>query len=277
MLKLIASDLDGTLLDGEGRLPAEVFPLIEALAGRGALFAVASGRQYACLAQMFAPVADKVVFLCENGALVRYRGKTLRLAPVPDALLSGTLDAIRADEALCPILCGTECAYFDRDDADFYALTAAAYPALQKVDDLKDVIGREHVCKISVYDGRGAAEYCLRTLPKKLPALRTQISGKVWCDVSAPEANKGHAFAFLRRYFSLNIEECATFGDHMNDYEMLKECGHGYAFVPENAYPPLKKAFPNVIPANTRGGVLTTIRTLLSQATGPCASRRQGD
>ena len=70
MVKFIASDLDGTLLDGERRLPEEIFPLIRKLTSLGVLFAPASGRQYANIRKLFAPVADDVVFICENGALV---------------------------------------------------------------------------------------------------------------------------------------------------------------------------------------------------------------
>ena len=83
MIKLIATDLDGTLLDGERKLPAEIFPLIERLYSAGILFAPASGRQYASLQELFRPVEDKVVFVCENGALVKYRGETLFSRPFP--------------------------------------------------------------------------------------------------------------------------------------------------------------------------------------------------
>ena len=45
MIKLIASDLDGTLLDNEGKLPEGIFQAIEKLAAQGILFCPASGRQ----------------------------------------------------------------------------------------------------------------------------------------------------------------------------------------------------------------------------------------
>ena len=49
----------------------------------------------------------------------------------------------------------------------------------------------------------------------------------------------------------------------MNDYEMLGECGRAY--VPENAYPPLKKLVGRVIPANTRGGVITKLKEIIEE------------
>ena len=70
MIKLVASDLDGTLLlNGAQQLPEEIFPLIRELKKLGILFVAASGRQYPNMRRLFDPVADEMAFICENGAL----------------------------------------------------------------------------------------------------------------------------------------------------------------------------------------------------------------
>ncbi len=263
MIKFIASDLDGTLLDSDRNLPEEIFPLIDALSERGILFAPASGRQYANLKKLFAPVADKVVFVCENGALVKYRGETLHLHPIKDLYLKDALREIRALPHLFPMFCGADCAYIENDDQPFYRYSMHSYTNCEKVDDLETVIGREDILKIAVYDEIAAAENCIKVLPQRLPGLRTIISGYDWCDVSAPEANKGEAMRVVRKAFRLKREECAAFGDHMNDYEMLVECGR--PFVTENAYPPLKKLVGRTVPANTERGVITKIKEILAE------------
>ena len=77
-IKLIASDLDGTLLlDDAQECSQELYELVEALSARGILFVPASGRQYASLKRLFAPVHDKILYLCENGALVMNQGNIL--------------------------------------------------------------------------------------------------------------------------------------------------------------------------------------------------------
>lgn len=261
MIRFIATDLDGTLLDGNRKLPGEIFPLISALYDRGILFAPASGRQYANLKLLFAPVRDKVVFLCENGALVRYREETLHLLPIPDARLKDALDAIRSLPHLHPLLCGTDCAYIEESTEPFSSLAFESYTSCKRVGSLDEVIGRTPVCKIAVYD-ETRAEHCIRVLPQKLKGLRTIISGDVWCDVSADGADKGTAIRKIQEIFGFRREECVAFGDHMNDYEMLAACGS--AFVPENAYPPLKERIRRTIPANTEGGVLIKLKEILS-------------
>ena len=69
MIYLIASDIDGTLLQGgQTRLDPALFDVIERLEQHGIRFAAASGRQYTNLRRLFAPVADKIDYICENGS-----------------------------------------------------------------------------------------------------------------------------------------------------------------------------------------------------------------
>ena len=76
MIRLIASDLDGTLVSGNMASLPESFPkIIGQLKERGIIFAAASGRQYHNLHQLFAPVKDDIAYICENGALTIYQGE----------------------------------------------------------------------------------------------------------------------------------------------------------------------------------------------------------
>ncbi len=265
MIKFIASDLDGTLLDGERKLPAGTFEVVAKLAARGVLFAPASGRQYANLVRFFGPVKDQVLFICENGALVKFRGETLLLDPVPVPLVKKALAEIRALPGLYPVLCCEKSAYIEDDVLPFAEESRGAYDLCETVESLDGVLGREAVCKIAVYDGFGSAVHCIRLLPPRLPELRTTLSGAYWCDISAPSANKGEAVCFVREKFGFKREECAAFGDHMNDYEMLLACGRAY--VPENAYPPLKALVGQTVPSNLEGGVLEKLMEIYRENT----------
>ena len=99
MIKFIATDLDGTLLDEHGALSEEIFPSARRLFERGILFAPASGRQYANLKKLFFPVWEKLLFICENGALVKRGGEIVYLNPIPVSLVKDALDATPPDLA----------------------------------------------------------------------------------------------------------------------------------------------------------------------------------
>ena len=78
MIKLVASDLDGTLLLHKAQsLPEEIFSLIRQLEELGIMFVAASGRQYPNMTKLFAPVASEISYISENGALAVDHGEVL--------------------------------------------------------------------------------------------------------------------------------------------------------------------------------------------------------
>ena len=96
MIKLIACDMDGTLLDSQKRLPPELPEVIAQLREKGVIFCVASGRQYASLRRDFEAYADDLLFLCENGALVMQRDKRVLIDPVDASFITRIVTATRA-------------------------------------------------------------------------------------------------------------------------------------------------------------------------------------
>lgn len=177
MIKFIATDLDGTLLDEHGALPEEIFPLARRLFERGILFAPASGRQYANLKKLFFPVWEKLLFICENGALAKRGGEIVYLNPIPVSLVKDALDAVRGAGGLFPILCGAENAYVENAEEPFFSRARAAYTRCVKVDNLDECIRTEPVCKISVFDEIGAENHAMRVLPARLNGVKLTLSG----------------------------------------------------------------------------------------------------
>lgn len=84
MIKLVASDVDGTLVpDGTFEINPEIYDVIKKLKEKGITFAAASGRQYASLKKLFAPVADLILYIPDNGGFVRgSKGETWLKRPM---------------------------------------------------------------------------------------------------------------------------------------------------------------------------------------------------
>ena len=77
-IRLIASDLDGTLLPfGTNEVSEEIFDLIREIRSRGIYFFMASGRQFYQIRNMFKAVADSIGFICENGCLGIFNGEII--------------------------------------------------------------------------------------------------------------------------------------------------------------------------------------------------------
>ena len=99
MIKLIASDLDGTLLYGRGNsVSDEMFEMIREMRRKGMLFVAASGRQYHNLKNLFAPVWEDMAFICENGAVVFYKDQIIAQQVIPKEELLELIHMIDEDE-----------------------------------------------------------------------------------------------------------------------------------------------------------------------------------
>lgn len=262
MIKLIASDLDGTLLPPTKILPGETFPLIEKLADMGVTFAPASGRQLPNLKRLFEKVADRIAIIAENGGLVYYKGRIIFSDPTPAEGVRRALEAVRAEEGLYPVISCADCAYIEDTYPRFLEVFKKSFSSYKIVENLDGVAAEKSAVKVSIWDDMPAAEHGGKVLPPKLKGLRTMVSGRDWLDVSCERANKGRALKALMNYLNVDRGECAAFGDHMNDKEMLETCA--YPYVTANAFPALKACIGEEIPSNAEFGVIKKIKEIYS-------------
>ena len=85
-IRLIASDMDATLLDEYSQLPPKFTETIRALAGQGILFAAASGRPLYTLETMFPDLLEEIILIGDNGGAARWKGKDLFVSEMPARL-----------------------------------------------------------------------------------------------------------------------------------------------------------------------------------------------
>ena len=96
MIKLVATDMDGTFLDGAGQFDMErLKKLLHSYQEKGIYFAVASGRGLLSLEKHFADVKDEIIFIAENGSLVRFHGEDLYEATMPRDFYLSTFEKLK--------------------------------------------------------------------------------------------------------------------------------------------------------------------------------------
>ncbi|WP_345800257.1 Cof-type HAD-IIB family hydrolase [Microbacterium sp. AZCO] len=261
-IRLIAVDMDGTLLDGEGHIPDELWPLLDELDERGILFAPASGRQLATLRRSFDHARDDVVYIAENGAYVVRGDDEISSDALDPEFAAGVVRRVRAlaergfDLGL--VVCGKRSAYIERVDAAFRAESDRYYAKIEIVDDLLEV--DDQVLKLAVYDFRDAE----RSEPEFADLRETHqvvVSGHHWIDLMNPGVNKGIALERLQTALGITRAQTAAFGDYLNDLELLDAAA--YSFAMANAHPEVLERAAHRAPSNVEQGVLTTIRRLL--------------
>ena len=91
--------------------------------------------------------------------------------------------------------------------------------------------------------------------------MKITISGDMWMDCMKTGVNKGAAVKLLQDSLSIKPEETMTFGDQLNDIEMLKQAY--YSFAVANARPEVKEAARFETDSNVQDGVLKILKFLV--------------
>jgi Cof subfamily protein (haloacid dehalogenase superfamily) len=260
-IRLIATDMDGTLVDDAKEIHDELWPLIDELRARGIAFCPASGRQYHNLVRQFEAVADDLVFIAENGAYVVARGREISSDGLDLDVAQQVMSRVRAIPEAGVILCGKRSAYIELRDPRFVEQAELHYARLRLVDDLLNVVDDE-VLKVTVYDFVSAERNTAPRLAEiRGTALQVVVSGAHWVDVLSPTANKGRALRQVQAALGVTPDQTMAFGDFLNDLEMMDAAT--YSFAMANAHPLLKERARWVAPANNANGVVRTIRAVL--------------
>jgi len=261
-IRLIAVDMDGTLLDGDGNLPAGLWQVLPRLAERDVTFVPASGRQLATLQLLFADAAHEMTFIAENGAYVVRAGVEVASEVVDRDVVERVVRHLRAlgekGYDLGVVVCGKRSAYIERTDDAFHAEAAAYYAALEPVDDLLAI--DDDVLKIAIYDFALAEESVGCALDEIAATHRVVVSARHWVDIMNPGVDKGMALRRLQESIGVEPAQTAAFGDYLNDLEMLDAADWSYAM--QNAHPDVVARARHRAPSNRDHGVITTIDAL---------------
>ena len=290
-IRLVAVDMDGTLLDDEKNFPPGLDELLDHLEQRGVVFVPASGRQVWTLIDMF-PERPGLTFIGENGAIVMRDGREISSAPLDLATVRESVSLIRQYALPRPgataaredagegslrenfdgglVVCGKNCAYVERTDEAFLAAVAPYYTRTQCVDDLVKVIddieqGRidEAIIKLAVYSAGDVTALADQTLGRFARSHQFAISAANWADLQDRGVDKGRALRALQEYLGVTPGQTAVFGDAGNDLSMIAQAE--FSFAMENASADVRAAARFLAPSNNEAGVVKVLQVLLAE------------
>lgn len=258
MIKFIAADLDGTLLNSKKELPVNLGEMIDKLSERGIIFAPASGRQYYTVEEQFAFLGRELMYIAENGAMVVDKGKIVACNCVDAETAKDIIMRVRDIPTASAILCCSDCAFGeDNSDPQFEYNTRMYYKRFEFIDDLIEICDDKQILKIAIFESQNPYENVKKVLPEYEGKAEVVISGANWADVMKPGVSKGAAIRRIREVYGIERDECMCFGDYMNDYDMIMECGESYAMG--NAVDEIKRAAKYVTSSNDENGVMRVL------------------
>ena len=223
-IKLIASDLDGTLLrNGARELREETCGLIAKLQEKGICFMASSGRQYDSLRNLFFPIRNEISYLTQNGASAIVQGKLLFAECMKKETADQLVDEVSSMEGVDIMLGAWNCGYLPAgNDRFFRVLRDEIHTHAEPVPDLH---AYTHLCsRISLYEEDGIRD--LSFWQKKYGRdFMVVTGGRQWADMMPKHVNKGTALRRILRCLSIPEEEVLVLGDQINDLEILKLAG----------------------------------------------------
>ena len=260
MIKFIATDMDGTLLNDNGKINERMFDLIHDLNDKDIKFAAASGRFYSQLSKNFEKVNIDMIFIAHNGALIKYNKKG-------ETLYSNSIDKKEIDSVirLNPDL-GEELFLATENDAYIVnpsedllnEFTSFQVPVviLKSYSEIK-----KPIYKITYYMAHGVNPNIVDYLEENLnDKLEFVVSGGKWVDIMNKGISKGNAIKIIQEKFSIKEKNTMVFGDYYNDLTMFKAAHHSYAM--ENAPEDVKKHANFIAESNNEDGVYNVIAAL---------------
>ncbi|MGE5333992.1 MAG: HAD family hydrolase [Nitrososphaerota archaeon] len=269
-IRLVVTDLDGTLLDPRGCLTPRARAAIQALADAGVTLALATGRRWTGAAQAAAQFDFRGPLIAFDGAMIRSHpdGKILHAAPLDRIAAQRVADAM-VRYGIQPIV------QFSSPEEEFLHVAAEAANPEWTAAYLPAFRDQVRFCP--------AAELCsVASDPLRLAAFApTTVLRRVAVDLASPNygrqlllignyaiseltffsplASKGSALATLARMLGIGLEETMAIGDGVNDVSMLRAVGLGVAM---GHAPRRVRAAAHVVTAsNAEDGVAKALET----------------
>ncbi|MEG1242889.1 MAG: HAD family hydrolase [Oscillospiraceae bacterium] len=230
MIKLVACDIDGTLLHtGETEISPKVFEQLERLHKMGVVFCAASGRQYCSLHRMFAKFADKMYYICNNGAVVygpyseeKGFGKVLSKSPLPRKSAEEICNYLLSKDYFEVMIGGESLEYIipkSHDLSEHLSFIGYEYKKVLTPEEIP-----EDMIKVTAFCPRGAAERIEELSSRYSGKFNVSISGERWIDITV--SNKGTGLSHLCGELNIPLGDAMAIGDNYNDLPMFALAGH---------------------------------------------------
>jgi Cof subfamily protein (haloacid dehalogenase superfamily) len=265
IFRLIATDLDGTVVRSDGSVSERTVAALRAAESSGSMVVVATGRP----PRWMRPVADALghtgLAVCSNGAVVYdlHTDEVLEHTPISRDVVLAVAAAVRAAVREVTFAIETRDAGFGREASYPVAPDVDLEPDGMRVGSLDELVS-DDVIKLLVrhadLDPRGLLA-AAREVAGELAEL-TYSSRSGLLEISAIGVTKAASLARIADRQGIRAEDAVAFGDMPNDLPMLAWAGRGYAMA--NAHPDVLDAAEHLAPSNDDDGVAQIVENLLA-------------
>ncbi|HFI0465921.1 TPA: Cof-type HAD-IIB family hydrolase [Streptococcus suis] len=268
-VRLIATDMDGTFLDGQGSFDRERFSrVLDQLDQKRIPFVIASGNGIGRLLQLCQGFEQRLIFVADNGAHIYHQGKTLIRRTIQQEETTAIVDFFRGRWAdICLMLSNEENIYMQAGAGMPFAGTDLPIEPAQMVafqnrvtylDDLSAYPISEPIYKVGLWVPEARVESITEEFNQAFKGQLVAVtSGYGSIDILPAGIHKAWGLEQVLQDLGIQAEQVMAFGDSDNDLELLAYAGHSYAM--ENATDKVKAVAKYMAPSHLEAGVLQVI------------------
>ncbi|MDL2263257.1 Cof-type HAD-IIB family hydrolase [Synergistaceae bacterium OttesenSCG-928-I11] len=254
-IRLIATDLDGTLLDGTGNIPPRNRDALVRAMARGVIVTIATGRMFHSANRFAAEIGVKVPLICYNGAMVRYPdGRTLYHHRLDMSIARRALAIFRERRIYVQSYIEDVLYIRDAGDEEFVAYLKHFGIEGRAIGDDLYAPSVAPTKLLAMTDDIEASHALMREFQDLFgPDLYVTSSNANFVELMNPVVNKARSLTALAGDLGVPMENVMTLGDGENDVEMLRAAGTGVAMA--NGRQSAKDAADAVAPTGDECGV----------------------
>lgn len=264
MIKLIATDMDGTWLNDKKTFNWFLFNRIFKIVQENNIkFVVASGNELQNLWLKFSNKANGIYYIAENGALIAKGKQIIYTKIIPDSSLK-EIKSIIKHYKFPFILAGLKSAYVRKSDGlKYYWENKKHFTKLRQVSSFDGVFKREKIIKAACWVPNDKQSFLVKKFNKEFSHTSFVAGGHLSIDMQGKGRGKSTALHYLGSKLGISADNMIAFGDSGNDVAMLKYVGYSYAT--STALKEAKNAADEVIGSNNENAVQLKFLKLLKQ------------
>lgn len=263
MIKMIVTDIDGTLLPEASPVPsAEVKEVIGKLLDLGVRVVLASGRPYSSLRNLFPELRTRLTYLCSNGSVVMEGEKPLEAVPIGSpGEISLALNFAR-DRGKAWHIDSWSKSYTESGDQAYLDMVLGVGVDIERVENVEEL--GVPITKLSIVYPDGPDRHLADAdLDPFKEIFSVAPAGLVFMDFNKKGVDKGSAVKALCDSCGIGQEEYMVFGDAMNDLPMLAPAKNSWCSV--RSVDALKEACAHTFAPPEEGGVLKILQALAEE------------
>ena len=280
-VRIVALDLDGTLLDSQKRLSARNRAALERAAAEGVHIVPTTGRFFGMMPEAVRDLPFVRYAITINGAQVYDRVEDKAIVreeiPLETALRVMELldsydviyDCYRSNWGWMTAALQAKAADYATDEHYLKMVREFRRPVPDLKAHLRETAAEGGVQKVMLFSRRGEEEGRIladirKDMAANFPEIRVTASTGNNLEFNSMAAHKGNALRRFAEYLGLTLANCAAFGDGLNDLTMVEAAGTGVAMA--NAVPEVKQAASRITLSNDEDGVAVAIEDMLDAA-----------